>query len=549
MAATIRPMPRLLSRYIAVEVLKTMVLSTTVLVAVIAFGAAIKPLAQNLIGGGDVLKYVMIASVPMLQYALPFAAGFAATIVLHRLANDNELLAMSVSGLSYGAILRPVAGIGIGLLVFMLVLVNYLVPVFWTQMEALLARDVTRLLASSVDRGEAFQLGSTQIFADDVIVIDNPVDSDADSRLVLIGVAALETDEQRTIKTEFTAEYATIDVHRVNGRTILKLALGESTIYRAQDEALVRVPSAEPQAMDLGRGFTRKPKSFTIGELLAYRSENADYPSVAAARTETFNAMAVADAWTCVEHAIRASESIMLHDSRRGVTYAVRAGAVNDSELSDGVFVAEVDEGTTKRTAHAATASLHFVDVMAGGTPRFDLLFEPSEVDDIVEPDAPVRHWPARLARLDLLSCTDTLDRSIPHQTLMDDVAVYEGGTTPLWQDLHANIAAAGLKVTEARERLRWDIDARMQQRIAQSLLAPLLLFLGAVLAILFRSATPLAIYALAFLPSIAAILLISTGEQELRGGPSLAGEVVLWSGSGLLIAAVAVVWIRMRRN
>jgi lipopolysaccharide export LptBFGC system permease protein LptF len=542
-------MPRLISRYIAVEVLKTMMLSTTMLVAVIAFGAAIKPLAQNLIGGGDVFKYVLIASVPMLQYALPFAAGFAATIVLHRLANDNELLAMSVSGLSYGTIFRPVIGIGVGLLVFMLVLVNYLVPVFWTQMESLLARDVTRLLASSVDRGEAFQLGSTQIFADDVVAIDHPENSDAESRLVLIGVAALETDEQHEIKTEFTAEYATLDVHRINGRTILKLTLGESTIYREQDEALVRVPSAEPRAMDLGRGFTRKPKSFTIGELLAYRTLNTDYPSVAAARTETFNAMAMANAWACVEHAIETGESIMLHDSRRGVAYALRAGEVDDGELSQGVDVAEVDEGTTKRTAHAATATLHLVDVPPGGSARFDLLFEPSEVDDAAEPDAPIRHWPARLARLELASCTDTIDRSIPHEAFMEDVARYEGGTTPLWTTLHANIAGAAGKVASARESLRWDIDARMQQRLAQSMLAPLLLFLGAVLAISFRSATPLMIYTIAFLPSIAAILLISTGEQELRGGSSLAGEVVLWSGNGLLVVSIVAVWVRMRRN
>ena len=42
---------------------KTMVLNTTVLVAVIAFGAALTPLAQNLIGGGALLKYVLVASV------------------------------------------------------------------------------------------------------------------------------------------------------------------------------------------------------------------------------------------------------------------------------------------------------------------------------------------------------------------------------------------------------------------------------------------------------------------------------------------------------
>ena len=169
-------MPGLLTRYVAVELCKTMFLTTAILVTVIAFGAAIKPLAQNLISGGDIIKYVMVASVPMLQYALPFAAGFAATLVMHRFAVDNELLAMSVSGLSYGRILRPLLLIGLGLFLFMMVLVNWGVPYFWARMEAMLARDVTRLLASSVRRGEAFSLGNTQIFADDVMVIDDPVE-------------------------------------------------------------------------------------------------------------------------------------------------------------------------------------------------------------------------------------------------------------------------------------------------------------------------------------------------------------------------------------
>ena len=186
-------MPGILTRAMAGELLKTILLTTCVLVSVIAFGAAIKPLARNLLGGADILRYIALASVPMLQYALPFSAGFGATLVMHRMASDNEIIAMSAAGLSHGRILRPVMLLGAALLVVMLVLVNLVVPVFWTRMETMLARDVTRLLASSVERGEAFDLGDTRIYADDVQIFDDPEGTTAEMRLVLVGVAAIQT--------------------------------------------------------------------------------------------------------------------------------------------------------------------------------------------------------------------------------------------------------------------------------------------------------------------------------------------------------------------
>ncbi len=97
--------------------------------------------------------------------------------------------------------------------------------------------------------------------------------------------------------------------------------------------------------------------------------------------------------------------------------------------------------------------------------------------------------------------------------------------------------------------RVVWDIDARIQQRFAQAVTAPLLLLLGALLAIQLRNATPLSVYVVAFLPAIADILLISGGEQMLRRGPSFLGVALLWSGNLLLVAFCLFSWIRLRRH
>ena len=110
-------MPRILFRHIVADLLRVMLLTASVLVTVIAFGAAIRPIMQNLFGPEDLLQFVALASVPMLQFALPFAGAFAGTIVYARLTSENEVLAMSAAGLAYRKILLPAAGIGRGLIV------------------------------------------------------------------------------------------------------------------------------------------------------------------------------------------------------------------------------------------------------------------------------------------------------------------------------------------------------------------------------------------------------------------------------------------------
>ncbi|MFZ9882462.1 MAG: LptF/LptG family permease, partial [Phycisphaerales bacterium] len=124
-------MPRILFRHIVADLCRIMLLTAAVLVSVIAFGAAIRPIMQNLLGADDVLQYVGLASVPMLQFALPFAGAFAGTIVYARLAADNEILAMSAAGLSYRKVLLPAAALGVVLLLGMAVLVDVGVPRFW----------------------------------------------------------------------------------------------------------------------------------------------------------------------------------------------------------------------------------------------------------------------------------------------------------------------------------------------------------------------------------------------------------------------------------
>ena len=108
-------MPGQLTRYIGRELLKTILITTGVLVTVIAFGATIKPLVRNLLGGLDVLRYVAMASVPMLQYAQTIEANdTVATLIeaLTRSPNGGEMT-MVEEGLANGQKIQVTIGEGL----------------------------------------------------------------------------------------------------------------------------------------------------------------------------------------------------------------------------------------------------------------------------------------------------------------------------------------------------------------------------------------------------------------------------------------------------
>lgn len=543
-----RRMPGLLTRYMAGELLKTILLTATVLVAVIAFGTAIKPLSRNLLGGADILKYVMFAMIPMMEYALPFAAGFGATLVMHRLAGDNEILAMSSCGLSPRRIFRPIFLLAAVLLLVMLALVEFLVPVFWTRMESLLAHDVTRLLASSVERGEAFTLGDTRIYADEVLVTEMPEGSQAETRMVLVGVAALQVDERGEPETEFTAEYATMDLYRMEGRSILKLVLGDATVFRSGDGSLVRVPTAEPRAIDLGRGFRLGVKMLTLPEMFAVQAAPAEYPSLQP-QVDRIRRLLVREATLrFLKDELTAGRQVEFEDRGRDTSWRIISAESVTQE--DGGFVLQAPvierggDGSSRRRARAS--SLVLTEDWRDGRMVLDVvLTEPQPIDD--RSGSEVR-WPTEIRSLNLPPSAEFGAQEETPTEVVSMARAFESKEIE-FVSLGKQLGGAIKTFDNAAQRLLWDIEGRMQQRMAQACTGPLLLILGAILAIRLRGSPPLTVYAIAFLPAILDIVLISGGEQSLRKGPTPGGYLLIWSGNLLLGGACIAAWWRLRRN
>lgn len=217
-----RAMPRFpltIWRHLAWDLWRLVLLTATVLVTVIAFAAAIKPLADGKLGPVETLKFMLLAMPPMLQYALPFAACFGATLAYHRWAADNEITACHAGGISHRALLVPAIVSGIILAGTLLALSNFVIPRFLRNMAELVSQDASKLIVNTIKRGESIRLGDRMVYADQVVEQGADPASGAFQRLWLGGVLIVKLDRQGNVEEQASAREASIWLRRVSGAT------------------------------------------------------------------------------------------------------------------------------------------------------------------------------------------------------------------------------------------------------------------------------------------------------------------------------------------
>lgn len=538
-------MPWLLYRYILVELLKVFGISASVLVLVSAFGAAIQPLAtEDLMGPLQTAKYILLAIVPMLQFALPFAAGFAATLVFYRLTADNEILAAAVGGISYQRILLPIAALGLALLVIMVLLTQWVIPRFWALMERIVATDVTRLVQTSIDKGLPVHFGDVQIYADRLRVQENPADTNAEKRLILSRVVAAELDDKGRIVTDVAARQAIVDIHRREGQTLLMLALVDTVAFNGRTGELVQTPQIKPpQPIAVPSPSRDDPLFMTFGQL-RWLDRNPDaYSRVIDAKTRVAGQLRHQALWDHIEQRMRTDGEIELQGGWGGTDHriTVRADRFEDRmfRTDDGRPI-EIDEFVGAEAVRRITAQRNVARTGVGSTliaPAIDLRLSECEVTDFRSQGAVNRRAQLTLPDLAPVHLPVHDPSELPYRELLGLASGVEAATSGVNRllssvnDLHLNIKSG------------------MARRHALSVMSVLLLLLGATLAMWLRDSLPLVIYIWSFVPSVLNIVLISGGHHMIRSGQVFGGFIVMWSGNALVLAVTIYVFSRLMRH
>ena len=535
------------------ELLRVLLLTTTVIVVVVAFGAAIKPLADSSLGSGSVVKYVALAMIPMLQFALPFSAGFAATLVLHRFAADNELVAMSTSGMRYRTIFAPIIAVGLALLVGMFILLHTIVPRFWGRMQDMLAKDATSIFLSAVSRGEALEVGQVCIYADTATVDPVPPDNGAEQRLLLQGVAAIQKNGAGQPVTEFTSEFATVDVHRGREGVMMKLAMTNGSGFNAADGTVVFVPTAQPQAVQLGRALEADAKSMTYFELQDVRNDLPNHIEVQPARQAVLLALTRAQVWQCIARELETFGKVELVEEGGRRSYRIEGGTLGNDVIlpkspATTIRIVELDRAKPIREAVCSQVVLPFdtEDVSVG---RVDLIATAPRAKDLLRSEGLASRWPARIRGLSAAPCSTSNIAKLEFAELAPHVGELTKSDLGIPNPIQAAGTSSLTNLFKIMNGVNVDAFSHLCQRAALAWSAPLIILLGASLAAWKRNSLPLTMYLIAFIPGILNIVMIAGGQQVIRADNVVWGVIVSWSGNAILLLCSMYALRQLARN
>lgn len=568
-------LPLSLWRYILIELWRLILLTTVVLVTVISFAALIKPLADGKLTPAETLKFMLLAMVPMLQYALPFAAGFGATLAYHRLSSDNEVTAAHAGGVSHRAMLTPALLSGLVLAGVMLLLNQLVMPAFLRGMEQMVTRDVTKILMGSMQRGDSVPVSDRLlVYADHGAQLEPSAASGASHEMVLRGVAVVELDKRNDVASDITTESARLWIF--NGDRVPEDATGASSVVVVQPGPVVfgqsgKLGSADqmnPISIAMPGGFNDDPKYLTFSELIALRSRPEQMNWLEKKRRDLAIHLGERVTTATINDRLRSRRELVLVDDRGG-RVTIRAAGVAYTPplrwalepLSAGSPI-EVEvthpglDGKTPQTTlvSAASAGLYTLTGTRDQPDRLVTLRLEAE-DTIVTARGsgaafkPVNAGQQAVYKLDDLSLTEDPVRDLIDPTKSPSAKLLADAQARL--DANPSDAFVRGPATHLRqqiEKLGREITSKEHERFAMAAACLVMVVAGAVTSLRLGLSMPLAVYLWSFFPALLTVITVSSGQQLTHDtGPR--GLLVLWGGVALLGVYTVVGYRKVARH
>lgn len=574
-------MPWTLYRYILRELLKVLVLTTTVLVVVLSFGAAVGPMADGLLGPVALVKFVLYTMPTVLGFALPFAGAFSATLVFHAMSKDNEVLACRAGGMSYSRIFAPVAGLGLVLMLVLLLLSNTVVPGFWKAAKKTIEGDVLGVLVSQLNQNRPYKLtNGLVLYADAAEVRDPPANSSvgnltAEQFIVMVGVAVGQYDAQtQRVINDTTASIASAMLVRdASGKSYITLRLEDPVYYDAISDEMRTIGRSgvlqTDQPILLPDPISDEAVFFTFSDLMRLKRNPEDFDRVREAQDELAAAISRQQLLNLIAEAL---------DSETGRGFiSLKGGLPNTYYRLSSPLVDVTDRGLVLTGGDEVRVTVDRYDnpqLLGDPIRRFEgdyaeLTVRTDRFDG--EPEASITMRNVSVLGLnDSGAVNNKEEYAFPamrydEQVLGADPASLTAEELNEWTRHEAmrqskGVQQARLGLSVSIYQLKYMIDAELHTRLATALATPLLLLLGTLLSVRMKDRLPLVVFFWAFLLAIVTLVMIHTGssmaervipDQIVNGesGDRLIGMGILWGGNLVLLFVIARLYLRVARN
>jgi lipopolysaccharide export system permease protein len=577
-------MPWTLYRYILKDVVKVLALVTAVLVLLISFAMAIKPLADGLLGATLLIKFVLYTMPTVLGFAVPFAGAFASTIVFIRLASDNEITAAAASGISYAKVLAPVVALGLVLTLGLFALANFVVPPFYRYAAHTVQQDVVTALVNQLDQNRpfTFEKHGLVVYADKAESHPPPELPGAaiqpSKHIELRGFAGMKLGQDGAVEGEATAESATILVFNADRQSWVKMRLRNFLGYNARAGQVDRVSGQQRDfSLRLRRPFKDDPKYLSYGELNELRRQPQRYDQV----QQLMQNLAQALARTRLQQKLRAQltgeqarpAKVTLQGASGDERYILHAPKVTQTDDGLGleaqndrpVLVDLHEAGQPARRYEAQSAELTLpsgddTNQAATGlfgldqpqqthTPRLQLSLHRVRIYDSTTTTRPSQkqthtlaamHWPGPILQ--------QFDLTQPRQLRLDTL---RGLASEPPYSAAGSVQAGLQSLNREMYRLHQEIVAQLHQRAASAVACVLLLALGAVLSMQLKGQMPLVVYLWSFLLALFTLIIINSGRHMAGSGEYAIWQAlsVMWAGNIVLMIVTGVMYCRLARH
>ncbi len=482
------------------------------------------------------MKYFFLAIIPMLQFALPFAGAFAATICLHRMAQDNEFIAMAVSGQSYLRLLAPMALFGIVLTIIVAILSQTIIPTTIGRMAKAMTADLPKVLTNSIKHHTPFVQGNLVIWAED-IYLDQ---SNKDERMALDHVAVARVGKNGRAKMYFTAAIAVVDVQRIDNQTSLLVKTRDTTQWTRGDDGSGILRGAKEghltQAIDLPSLTNQRLSALTLTELLHLLEHPTEYHFVQKAVNSLKLAIIRDEFLSELRERAQKEGSLTCVATSDDRQFIITSSGLNGTSFVPPISVHMIRDTGEESDLNPKRAALLIDYADSGVIESITLRMQDVTVGvgkigenqrgELVVPSLIVKHVKP-----------PTLDENLTTETLLQIADASKiNGVKSLAANLRLHIAA-----------LDNHVFGRIGQRWAVSFLPVLAILLGSLLAIRHSNVMPLGVYAKVFIPTVVSLLLIFSGGQMIRDANEIGGFSVMWIGNISLLGLILFNWWRLR--
>ena len=563
--------PVTLWRSMLSDLWRLLFVAAVVLVLVIAFAATVKPLSEGKLEPADALRFMGYAVIPMLAYALPFAAGFGATLLYHRMAVDNEVTAAHAGGLSHRRVLAPALITATVLSIMVLLLHDQVMPRFLQRMQQMITVDVSRLIASEVARGNAVQQKNLIIYADTGKSFGPDPESGALDRVVLSKFAAIELDRDGNPTTEASSQVATMwlfpgddssgSEEPAQGGSISRVVMRLQNVVAIKANEWTTGSKDTVLRWNVPDMFRDSPAFLTYQELRALSTEPARMSGINFPRRDLAILLAEREARELLSRQTAEANTFDLRDAR-GSRIRVKAGGFAWDSRGLRILPAkgakEVEAQLTRGVDRQGSVEMlisspdaYLITDMGEDryTRRLEMQLEflqakTREPGNASMPAEGLQRGDITLASLSMPRHADDSDFLAPYLA-MPTLEVLAKADARKDDDF---VVKSAVELRRKIRNLDRGVLAKVHERLALSFTCGLAILVGALAAITMSRRTPLTIYLWSFLPAMAAIVTIQGGTQMVKSSGEI-GLALLWSSVAGFAVYTAVLYRTMARH